>query len=120
MLFFPPENMTKEEAAHEATKLIASGLIVAGGVALEEILQKALVSVPVIGAFANEIATVILGIVTGLSMAFVVYIIDKIDLFKVNANKKLEYISKELDGMIDNDLEEFEDAYKYIATTLGI
>ena len=47
-------------------------------------------------------------------MAFIVYIIDKIDLFKVNANKKLECISKKLDGMIDNDLEEFEDAYKYI------
>lgn len=120
MLFFLPENMTKEEAAHEATKLISSGLIVAGGVALEEILQKALESVPIIGFFADEIATVILGIVTGLSIAFVVYIIDKIDLFKVNQNNQLEYISKELDGMIDNDIEEFEDAYKYIATTLGV
>lgn len=64
--------------------------------------------------------TLILGIVTDFSMAFVVYIIDKIYLLKVNANKKLEYISKDLDGMIDNNLEEFEDAYKYIATTLGI
>lgn len=120
MLFFPPENVSKEEAAHEATKLIASGLIVVGGIALEEMLQEALVSVPVIGMFASELSTVIIGIVTGLSMALVVYLIDKIDLFKVNANKKMEYISNQLDEMIDNDLKELESSYEYIAATLGI
>lgn len=120
MLFFPPENISKEEAAREATKLIASGLIVVGGIALEEMLQEALVSVPVIGMFSSELSTVIMGIVTGLSMALLVYLIDKVDLFKVNANKKQEYIINQLDEMIDNELKELESSHEYIATSLGI
>ena len=120
LLMSPPANMSREEAAHEATKLIAAGLIVVGGIAIEETLQKALLSVPVIGMFSDIIAPVVMGIVTGLSMAFVVYLIDKIDLFKVNASKIQQYISDQLDEMIGKDLEEYDDAYNYIASTLGI
>ncbi|MBZ9688497.1 hypothetical protein G9F72_019390 [Clostridium estertheticum] len=120
MLFIHPENMSIEEVAHEVSKLIASGLIITGGIAIEEVLQKSLMSIPIIGMFSDIIATVVLGIVTGLSMALVVYLIDKIDLFKVNANKRQEYISNELDVLIEKDLNDIEDAYKYIASTLGI
>jgi hypothetical protein len=120
ILMSPPQNMSREEAAHEATKLIASGLIVTGGIAIEELLQKSLASIPVIGMFSDIIATVIMGIATGLSMAFIVYLIDKIDLFKVNENRCQENISYELNEMVDADLEEYENAYNFIACTLGI
>lgn len=120
MLFFYPENMSRKEAAHEASKLIASGLIISGGIAIEEVLQKSLMSIPVIGMFSDILATVALGIVTGMSMGLVVYLIDKVDLFNVDADKRNEYISIELNAMIDKDLNDIEDAYNYIATTLGI
>lgn len=120
ILMSPPQNISRVEAAHEATKLIASGLIVTGGIAVEELLQKSLASIPVFGMFSDIIATVIVGIVTGLSMAFIVYLVDKIDLFKVNANKCKEYISHVLNEIIDVDIEEYEDAYNYIACTLDI
>ena len=114
MLFFPLQNMSRDEAAHEATKLIASGLVIIGGIAIEEVLEKALLSIPVIGMLSDIIAPVIMGIVTGLSMALITYLIDKIDLFKVNANKRQEYISNQLSKMIDENLEEIDDAYNYI------
>lgn len=120
ILMIPPDNMSREQAAHEATKLIASGLIISGGVAIEELFQKSLVSIPIIGMFSDIIATVALGIVTGLSIAFVVYWIDKVDLFGVNASKRREYISCQLDEIIERDLEEDENTYNYIASTLGI
>lgn len=119
ILMLHPDNMSREEAAHEATKLLASGLIVSGGVAIEEVLQKSLTSIPIIGMFSDIIATVILGIVTGLSIAFIVYLIDKIDLFRVNASKCRKYISCQLNEIIDRDLEECENTYNYIASTLG-
>jgi hypothetical protein len=120
MLMSPPEGMTKEEAAHEATKLIASGLIVTGGIAIEEVLQKSLAGIPGVSLFADILSSVILGIVTGLSMALIVYLIDKIDLFNVNANKLKQYIDTELDTMIAADLSEIDDCNNYLEGSLGI
>ena len=66
--------------------------------------QEALVSIPVIGIFASELSTVTIDIVIGISMGLIVYIIDKIDLFKVNEDKKMEYVTRKFDEIIDNDL----------------
>lgn len=120
LLMFPPENMTKMEAAHESTKLISSGLIISGGILIEESLQKALTTVPVMGIFSDLISSVILGIVTGLSIAFVTYLIDRVDFFKVNEQKRKEYISSKLDSFLDEELNEYEEMYDYAACTLGL
>lgn len=120
LLMFPPENMTMQEAAHESSKLIASGLIISGGILIEESLQKVLATVPVIGIFSDLISSVILGIVTGLSMGLVTYLIDRIDFFKVNKQKLKEYISSRLDSFIDEELNEYEQMYDYAANTLGL
>jgi hypothetical protein len=46
MICFPPEGMTAAQAAHEALKLIATGLIVTGGVALEQYIDTMIKAVP--------------------------------------------------------------------------
>ncbi|MHB1364753.1 MAG: hypothetical protein ACYCWE_02935 [Eubacteriales bacterium] len=120
LLMFPPENMTTLESAHESTKLIASGLIISGGIFIEESLQKALVTVPVIGIFSDLISSVIIGIVTGLSMALVTYLIDKIDIFKVNVQKRQEYISSKLDSLIEEGQNEYKEMYDYATEILGL
>ena len=63
LLFFPPEDLTLKEAAHEATKLLVAGLAITGGILLEQYVDTLLNSMP----FANLVSTVLIGILTGLS-----------------------------------------------------
>ncbi len=105
LLFFPPEGMSLKEAAHEATKLIASGLVIAGGIVLEEVLDKFLVGVP----FVNLISDVLLGLLTGLMTSLIVFLIDKWDIFGVNVDKKHEYLMNHLDQMIDKNVKGIEE-----------
>lgn len=104
LLFFPPENMTLKEAAHEATKLIVAGLAISGGILLEQYMETLLKSIP----FADMISTVIVGIITGLGTSLLVYLIDKLDLFGVEKEKLDEYIISKLDEMTEDSFENIE------------
>lgn len=105
MVFFPPENMTFNEALHEATKLIVAGLAISGGILLEQYIDTLLKSIP----FANMISSVLVGIVTGLGTSLLVFLIDKLDLFGVVKEQRLEYISEKLNEITDNSFEEIGD-----------
>lgn len=105
LLFNPPANMTKKEAAHEATKLIVAGLAISGGILLEQQLEIYLKAIP----FADLISTVIVGIITGLSTALLVFLIDKIDLLKVIKEKRNNFVDSSLDSMIASSISEIED-----------
>jgi len=104
LLFFPPENMTLKEAAHEATKLIVAGLAISGGILLEQYMETLLKSIP----FADMISTVIVGIITGLGTSLLVFLIDKLDLFGVEKEKLDEYIISKLDEMTEDSFENIE------------
>lgn len=94
---FPPPEMTLRQAAHEATKLIAAGLTIAGGILIEEFVEKALLSIPVLGLFASLIAPVAVGILTGITASILVYFIDKADLFGVIAEQRYEFVRDSLE-----------------------
>jgi len=100
MLCCPPEGMTFAEAAHESTKLIAAGLAVIGGVTLEGCCDGMLKGTP-FAPFSDIISSVLVGGLTGLATTFIVYVIDKIDLFKVNEKKKHEYVMQKLEADFD-------------------
>ena len=97
LICFPPDGMTFKQAAHEASKLIAGGVVVIAGIAVEEYVSKMISSIP----FADIITQVIVGSITALLTTFVVYIIDKIDLFRVSATEKHEYIVSQLEASLD-------------------
>lgn len=78
---FPPKEMTFAQAAHEALKLLAAGGVVVGGVALEEAMEKLILSVPLFAPIAGMLTAVLVGAATALSMTFVCYLLDKLDLF---------------------------------------
>lgn len=80
---FPPKDMSFAQAAHEALKLLAAGGVVVGGVALEEAAEKLILSVPLFAPIAGVLTAVLVGAATALSMTFVCYLLDKIDLFGV-------------------------------------
>lgn len=111
MLLFPPKDMTLSEAAHEATKLLAAGLAVSGGIILEQYLETLLEAIP----FADMISTVISGIVTGLGTALLVYLIGKMDIFGVEKERKNEFIIDKLINIGDSCMDETESLLEELA-----
>ena len=110
VLILPPEDMTLKEAAHESTKLIVAGLAITGGILLEESVQTFLKSIP----FSDMITAVIMGIVTGLTTSFLIFLLDEVDIFGVNADNQKAFVLKELKRDIDISLNEAEDLLKDI------
>ncbi len=108
MMFFPPEGMTFREAAHEASKLIAAGGIVIAGVALEEVVEKLIASVPILVPVAPILTAVVVGTLSAVGMALAAYLIDKLDLFGVIEVKRDTYVIEKLDRGIQKQLEACE------------
>lgn len=77
ILLFPPENLTFEEAMHEAKKLIATGIIVSLGVIVEEWIDKLIKGTAILEPFSDMMTTIFIGALTGLTITMVVYYIDK-------------------------------------------
>lgn len=98
---FPPKDMTFAQAAHEALKLLAAGGVVVGGVALEEVVEKLILGVPLFAPFAGVLTAVLVGAATALSMTFVCYLLDKIDLFGVVRAERDKQMIGTLDTRID-------------------
>lgn len=77
VLLFPPENMTYEEAMHEAKKLLATGVIVSLGVIAEEYIQILLEGTAILAPFADILTSMFVGALTGLAVTMTVYYLDK-------------------------------------------
>jgi hypothetical protein len=77
LLLFPPENMSYEEAMHEAKKLIAAGLIVSLGVMIEESVAAFIKKIPIMMPFSDTLSAIFVGAITGLAITMTVYHIDK-------------------------------------------
>lgn len=106
LLLFPPEHMTRKIAAHEATKILVGSTITAGSILLEEAIEQAIiVSVPLLIPFASLISGVLTALTAGLCTAFAVYMLDKLDLFNVEAEKRHSFVMDGLQSMIDSSYE---------------
>ncbi len=95
VLMFPPEGMSTKKAAHAAVKVLATGLVVTGGILIGESIAAS----PVMAAipFSETIIMVLTGLMTGLGSLFVVFMLDKLDLFGVNADERHKFIMGELE-----------------------
>lgn len=98
MLCCPPPGMTFAEAAHEASKLIAAGLAIVGGIALEQFVDAQIKVVPVLEPFADILTTVLVGGLTGLATTLIIYAIDKIDLFYVVGKERHNFVESKLEA----------------------
>ncbi|MEA3321188.1 MAG: DUF1524 domain-containing protein [Bacillota bacterium] len=78
LLIFRPKELSQKEASREAIKLLVSGLFVAGGIVVEEALEKKLLALGIPGVIATTISTTLTGIITGISIVTVLYMIDKL------------------------------------------
>lgn len=104
LMLFPPAEMSFVEAMHEATKLIAAGGIVIAGVALEEIIEKLVLTVPFLVPIAAIVTAVIVGSLTAITMSLVAYLIDQMDVLGVIKAKETKYILDSLDKDIHDKL----------------
>ena len=94
ILIFPPEDLTFEEAMHEAKKIIATGLIVSLGVLLEEAVSEFLRGIP----FSNILTSIFVGALTGIAITMTVYYIDK----KKNDKDAIQKLIKQTTETLDN------------------
>ncbi|MGD9553693.1 MAG: lactate permease [Arcobacteraceae bacterium] len=98
MLIFPPENMTYEEAMHEAKKVIASGLIISLGVIAEQYIDTLIKGSVILEPFSDILTTIFIGAITGLAVTMTVYYIDK----KKNDKDAINQMMKETDEKFEN------------------
>ena len=111
-LIFPPEGLSFTQAAHESLKLLLVGGVVIGGIALEEIVHKYLLTIPVLNLMAGALSTAIVGAITGIVSTLVAYFVDKLDLFHTIEIQRNSYVLKELNIRIDYKIEKIEDVIR--------
>ena len=104
-----PEGTSFREASHEASKLIMSGVIVAGGVLLEEAVDNIVSTIPLLAPIATTVTMITVGSITGIAMAMSAYVIDRLDLLRVIEIEQHNYIIKHLDDGISENLERSEE-----------
>lgn len=112
-LIFPPAGLSMEEAAHEATKVLATGLVVTGGIVAGESIATMLNGIP----FADTISMVLAGMISGLGSLFVVFMLDKLDLFGVNEKERHEFIMGKLEPRITLNIERSEAVIERLGLT---
>jgi hypothetical protein len=98
IILFPPENLTYEEAMHEAKKLIATGLIVSLGVIIEEYVDVFIKSTTILAPFAGTLSAIFVGAITGLAITMTVYYMDK----KKNDKDAVKMLITQTDESFDN------------------
>ncbi len=103
MIFFPPKNMTSDEALQEGLKILSTVIVSSIGVLLNESISAFLATVPFIKPIADLITPVLLGVSTGLISVFISYQIDSYFEGKQLDRKLLDTMianSKSLDGFL--------------------
>ncbi|TFB39015.1 lactate permease [Pseudomonas sp. F01002] len=100
-LILPPEGMTFKQALDASSKIAVGGTIILGGIVLEEIIEKQFTMAPLLLPLAHIAVPIIVGSITALVTTFAIYLMDKADIFGVNAIAQNEQIGKELTNRID-------------------
>lgn len=104
VLLDPPEGMSLHEAAHEASKIFTTGLVVTGGILAGEVISK-YVAIP----FGDVFASVLGGLISGLGSLFVVFMLDKLDLFGIMFDERHRFIMGALEDRISESTRNIED-----------
>jgi hypothetical protein len=92
----PPKELTREEIYQQCLKMGTTIVITAGGIMLEEVIEKFLLGNVATAPLAPFLSPIITGLLTGLTLAIVMYGIDKIDFFGAKEKKINEQISQQV------------------------
>lgn len=78
LILAPPKDATGEQIAEAVVKILGASVAACIGIALEEVIAKAMQAIPLLSPFATEMATVIAGILTGALTLFSVLAFDRL------------------------------------------
>ena len=78
MILFPKKDANKQENLKAALKLITTAVFMSIGIFFEESFKAFFVAIPVVGAFADILAPIFMGILVGISSALIAYAIDRL------------------------------------------
>lgn len=106
MILSPPPDITKQEARHEALKLVAAGGITIAGIALEEVVEKLFFSIPFLLPIASLLSSVVVGSLTAIAMAISTYLIDKADFFGAIKIQEDRFVMNALEDKTIKDFRE--------------
>jgi uncharacterized membrane protein (DUF2068 family) len=115
LLALRPDSMTPQQALHEASKMLVGAGVLAAGIALEEVVAKQLALVPGLGLFASAAAAALVGALTAVLTCFAVYLVDKADVFKANAEARSEAVNAVLDERLDQSVLDAREALARLA-----
>ncbi|MCT4796349.1 hypothetical protein [Exiguobacterium alkaliphilum] len=76
VLFTNPQNLSQSMLYREVTKLLITGLVVAGGIAFEEVFENMLRGLAL--PFLPLISSTMVGVLTGIALATIMYMIDQV------------------------------------------
>jgi hypothetical protein len=108
MVLFPPKDLSPQQARHEALKLFAAGGIIVGGIALEEMVEKLILSQVVLAPFASTLSAVIVGAFSVLATCISAYLIDKADFFGAIKIEENRFVIASLSDKTAQSLQECE------------
>lgn len=114
LLLWPPHGMSPRQAAHAAIQVLASGVVVSGGVMVEEAFDKWLAAIPILTPVSAAVSTVLVGTVTGLLSVMIVYLLDKLDMFEVVEDERDAHVTARLDRALDDLFREANHAIRPI------
>lgn len=100
--------MSYSEAAHEASKIVIAGGMVAGGIFLEEAMEKLISGVALLEPISSIVIAVTVGSLTAITIAMSAWIIDSLDVFRVVENKEHNFVVRKLDNEIQDSLNRSE------------
>ncbi|CAN7766147.1 hypothetical protein LJR153_007265 [Paenibacillus sp. LjRoot153] len=104
----PPEGMLREEVYQQCLKMGVTILITSGGILLDELIEKFLLSNTVTAPFAAWLSPVITGLLTGLVLSLVMYGLDKLDLF----GAKEKRIDRQISQRVMDELWQLEAEFR--------
>lgn len=132
MIFFPPKNMTADQALQEGLKILTAVIVTSVGLLLNETVATFMATIPFLKPLADLITPVLIGIVTGLLSAFLAYQIDSLfDRYRNSLNEKFmdelmadakrrDEFANELVSLSESSLDNIENYSKSIALYQGI
>ena len=101
VLLFPDEGVSVSESLHAASKVLVSGAVLAGGIALEEAAEKIVMSFSaILGMLVAPVTAVIVGAFTALAVAVACYLLDRLDVFGAVQLEEDRFVVESLDRKI--------------------
>ena len=94
LIVSPPEGATGGEIAAEVMKLLAGGLVTAATLLLQEAVAKAIESVPLFAPFAQDIAMVLVGVLSGAMGLLTVLAFDRLKSYLAFQNRQLSDVHR--------------------------